>query len=142
MVTKSLPQTGNPRFGVALSEMDRWFDRFFNGDTVTAWNSPMALWEEGDRVYIEFEFPGVKKEDLEVVVQNGKLTIAGERKPAQGQRNYWHNERRYGRFERVFTLPETIDAESIKAELNGGLLLVTLAKRPEAQPKRIDVQVG
>jgi len=142
MVSRTLPAAQNAqRLGLAFGEMDRWFDRFFAGEsTPTGWLAPMATWDENDRTYVEMELPGVTKDELEIVVQDGKLLVAAERKLPTDGRQYRHNERRYGRFERLFALPETVDPESITAELTDGVLLVSLARRPEAQPRRIEIQ--
>jgi HSP20 family protein len=100
------------------------------------------VWEDAQHLYAEAELPGVSKDDLELVVLDGKLHIIATRQPPSEERRYWHNERKYGRFERVLYLPEAIDAETINAELRDGVLTVTLSKKPEAQPKRIAVKTS
>lgn len=105
-------------------------------------SAPVALWEDGDRLWLEVDLPGVNSEDLDVSVHEGKLYIRGERKLAEPDRKYLVNELRHGKFEHVLGLPETLDYESVDATLNGGVLQVSLAKRPEAQPKRIEVKVN
>lgn len=150
MVTNSLPSINRNRFPVDLSqgfeaarqEMDRLFDRFFPRDArglSPSWYAPLAIWDDNEQLHVEVELPGVSKDDLEVVVHQGMLRIAGERKAPEGQRNYWHSERRYGRFERSLTLPEGLDWDSIQADLKDGVLCITLSKKPEAQPKKITV---
>ena len=68
--------------------------------------------------------------------------MAYDRPAPEGKRNYWLNERGYGRFERVIRLPETVDDDSIQAQLDAGVLRVTLGKKAELQPKKITVQVA
>lgn len=148
-----LPAVRTPRFGLTLpdpfssmrQELDQLFDRFF-GDSgsvaPSSWYGPVALWEDDRHLYLEVEMPGVCKDDLELTVRDGSLRIAGERKAPEGDRKYWYNERRYGRFERVVSLPEAVDRDSIEAELHDGILRVTLTKKPEAQPKRISVKAN
>lgn len=139
-----------PRFAIAVPrhlaeverEMDQLMGRFFgaNGNQESAhWCAPSSLWEEEGHWYVELELPGVKQEDIEVTLEKNSLRIAAERKAPEVERKYWHQERAYGRFERLFTLPETIDPEGIEAELVDGVLRLTLAKKPEAQPRKITV---
>lgn len=148
-----LPTISLSRFGTTQPsslarvrrEMDELFDRFFgegNGSSLVpgAWYAPVALWEDDEHLYLEVEVPGVFQDDLELTVHQGTLRISGERKAPEADRESWYNERRYGRFERVISLPEAVAADSIKAELHDGILHVTLTKKPEAQPKRIPVK--
>lgn len=136
----------NQRFPKSLEsvqrEMDTLLDQFFgNGRSNQAWYAPASLWEGEEHFHIEMEVPGVSQDDIELTFEKGVLRIAAERKPADEKRKYWHQERRYGRVERLVTLPESVDPESIEAELSDGVLQVTLAKKPEAQPKKITVKV-
>ena len=124
------------------SEVDTLFDRFFGGDggsLAPAWGGlPVAMWEDDDRIYIEAELPGATEKDIEVTVHNGLLFIRGERRPVEG-RNYLYNGRLFGRFERVITLPEAVDAENVQARLADGLLSIALSKSPAAKPKKVTV---
>jgi HSP20 family protein len=136
-------------FGPAQREMDRMLDDFFGigsrGELPTtngAWLAPLTLWEDGERFFVEVELPGVHAADVDASIENGTLRIVAERRAAEGEgRKYWHEERRYGSVVRTVALPETVDAESIEADLHDGVLSLTLAKRPEAKPKRIEVKV-
>ena len=132
------------RVGVAAAEVDRWFDRVFGVQPSAAAGSslPVAVWEENDHAYIEIELPGVAKEDLDITVEQGRLTVAAERKAPEAERQYWACERRYGRFERSFQLPKNFDADSIKADLSAGVLTLTLAKKPEAQPRKVEIRTN
>ena len=130
-------------------EVDSLFDRFFgefagsaNGGMTRGWNAPVAIWDDETHVYVEVEVPGVCRDDLEVVVHDGQLWIQGERKSIDEDRNYWHNERTFGRFERLIALPNVVDADSIEAEMHDGVLSVKLTKKPEAQPKKIAIRAG
>jgi HSP20 family protein len=141
-----VPVLTNSRFDFGVGQMDRLFDQLFDGLHAGAqadgWSSPWAWWEDGGHVYLELEMPGVKTGDLELVAHEGKLTIKGKKSATEGDRKYRHNNRRYGQFERAIVLPETVDAENVTAELRDGVLYITLAKLPKAQPKRITVQIG
>jgi HSP20 family protein len=124
-------------------DMDTLFDQFFgNGRTAQAWYAPASLWEDEERFHIELEVPGVEHDGVDLTFEKGVLKITAERKPSDEKRKYWHQERRYGRVERFVSLPESVDPESIEAELRSGVLHVTLAKKPESQPKKINVKAG
>ena len=123
-------------------EVDTLFDRFFGGDggsLTQAWGGvPVAMWEDDDRISIEAELPGATEKDIDVTVHNGLLFIRGERRPVEG-RNYLYNGRLFGRFERVITLPEAVDADNVQARLAAGVLLIELSKSPQAKPKKVTV---
>jgi HSP20 family protein len=144
MLQNMLPTLSTPRFGSlwsASAEMDRLFDGFFNGScNVAGTFLPLSVWEDNEHVYIEAETPGAKIDDIELVFHDGALRLAYTRTAPEGERNYWLNERGYGRFERVIRLPETVDENSIQAALNAGVLEVTIGKKPELQPRKISVQ--
>ena len=76
------------------------------------------------------------QENVDLTFEKGVLRISAERIPDDEKRKYWHQERRFGRLERYVTLPESVDPESIEAELRSGVLHVALAKMPESQPKK------
>jgi HSP20 family protein len=82
--------------------------------------------------------------DIDVRMENGSLTIRGERKfEAKKEEGGWHRvERAYGSFERVFTVPDTVDAEKVKADYKNGTLTITLPKKEVAKPRQIKVQVS
>jgi HSP20 family protein len=126
-----------------VNRLDSLFDRFFGEDggfagQAMSW-APVAMWEDDDHVHVEAELPGVKDEDVDVNFHNGMLFIRGERKPEEGRR-YLYNGRPYGRFERVVTLPEAVDADAVQAALTDGILRIDLPKRPEAKPKKITLK--
>ncbi len=102
----------------------------------------MDIFENKDQVVIEAELPGMKPEDVNISIENNVLTIQGERKFEKKEEsdNYHRIERRYGSFTRSFTLPPTVNPDDIKAEFDNGLLRVTIAKREEAKPRRIEIK--
>ncbi len=99
---------------------------------------------EKDQMYIyAVELPGVKKEDVKLLVKDGTLVLEGERKEPQmgdGAQKI-RGEIAYGKFQRTLPLPENADLEKIRAEYKNGLLLVTVEKKEETKPRMIDVQV-
>jgi HSP20 family protein len=105
---------------------------------------PVDVFEDGQKIVLKFEIPGVKQEDLDVRIENDILHVSGERKfeAETHEQNYHRIERRYGVFARSFTLPATVDTNSVQATYDNGVLTIALAKRAEAQPKQIKVAVG
>ena len=137
MVSYMKPVDG--RLGTA--PVEQFFNHVFGQDGGRS-PLPVAVWQDDDHAYIELEMPGVAKEDLDIVVENGRLSVSAERKVPEGERHYWVNERRYGQFQRLFNVPEAYSAESIQADLTNGVLTLTLTKRPEAQPRKVEVKVS
>jgi HSP20 family protein len=123
-------------------EFDTLFNQFFRAEEVAMWRAPASIWEADNTFHIEVDAPGVAKEDVELTFDKGALQITMERKAPEGERTNWHNERGYGKVSRSVSLPETVDPETITAELTNGVLHVTITKLPEAQPKKIDVKVS
>lgn len=107
--------------------------------------TPSADISETDTAYlIKAEIPGVKKEDVKVTIQDGMLTIQGERKMEKEEKDkkYHRIERSYGSFMRSFRLPDDADESGVKAEFKDGMLNVTLNKSEKAKPKSINVSVS
>ena len=102
------------------------------------------IYEDAQKVVLRLELPGIDEKDLDIRVENHNLTVRGERKMEQEekQENYHRIERRFGSFYRAFTLPTAIDAENISASYTAGVLKLELNKKPEAQPKQIKVNVA
>ena len=131
------------------NRLSRFFGRRTNGRerddiTLADWE-PLADITEDDKEYvIKAELPDVKREDVKVTVENGVLTIAGERKfeKEEKKKKYHRVERGYGTFVRSFTLPDDADASKVKAEFKNGLLTVHLPKSENAKPKQIEVNIA
>jgi HSP20 family protein len=112
--------------------------------TTPEW-APLVDIAEDDKEYlIKVELPEVQKDDVKVTVENGTLTIAGERKAEKEEkgRKFHRVERYFGRFERNFTIPDDAAGENVKAEFKDGVLRVHLAKSEKARPKQIEVKVA
>lgn len=129
-------------------ELDRLFDqRLANDDTsasVANWTPPVDIREEDDRFVLHADIPGVKPEDIEITMENSVLAIAGSRESesALEKEGYRRVERVSGRFFRRFTLPDTADAEGIKARSQDGVLEVTIPKQAKVMPRKISVDVN
>jgi HSP20 family protein len=105
---------------------------------------PVDIYEDEHKLVLKLEIPGIRQEDLDVQMENNTLTVKGERSfQSEGKEENFHRvERRYGSFYRAFTVPNTIEAESIKAEYDAGVLRLELQKKPESKPKQIKVNVA
>jgi len=112
--------------------------------TVTEWAPLVDISEDEKEYCIRAELPGVKKEEVKVTVENGVLSISGERKYEKEEKNrkYHRIERAYGNFLRSFSLPDDADGSKVSAEFKDGVLYVHLAKDEKAKPKAIEVKVG
>ena len=112
--------------------------------TVAQW-LPLVDITEDDREYlIKAELPEVRKEDVKVTVENGVLTLSGERKfeKEEKDKRYHRIERAYGSFTRSFSVPDDADDSKVSAEFKDGVLTVRLVKSEKSRPKAIDVKVG
>lgn len=112
--------------------------------SVCQW-APLVDVAEDDKAYlIKADLPEVKKDEVKVTVENGVLTISGERKfeKEEANKRYHRVERAYGSFARSFNIPEDADAESVQAEFRDGVLQVRIAKSEKARPKSIEVKVS
>ena len=112
--------------------------------TTASFVPAVDVYEDEKKIVLKLEVPGIAEKDLDVSVENHTLTVKGERKFAaeEKEENFHRIERRYGSFYRAFTLPQTVDTESIDSKYENGVLKIELKKKPEAQPKQIKVNVG
>jgi HSP20 family protein len=129
-------------FRRSLSEMEPLFRR-----TLEVGRAPAVDIIEKDNAYeVTADLPGFDEKNIEVKLQNGSLSIKGERKSEKEEKkkDYHLTEREFGSFERRFTLPEGVDPDKIEANLKKGVLTVTLPKKPEAQKpaKKIEVKAA
>jgi HSP20 family protein len=102
----------------------------------------LNVWEDADAIHVEAELPGLDLKDLEIYVTGGnQLTLKGERKPNLPEKGVWHRqERSFGSFTRVLTLPYPVDADKVDARFENGVLLLKLAKHEAAKPRKIPVK--
>jgi HSP20 family protein len=121
------------------------FSRNDDGDLMRgAWSPQVDIFENKDQIVLEAELAGMRPEDVNISIENNVLTIHGERKfeKKDEQDNFHRVERSYGSFTRSFTLPPTVAAENANAEFENGVLRLTLAKREEAKPRRIEIKAA
>ena len=118
---------------------------FEPAETTSIWAPPTDIVESEIAVEIVADLPGVKQEAIELKVEKGSLTLKVERKAPEKSEKSENactcSERPYGVFERSFTLGDRLDVEKISASYEAGVLRVTVPKKPEAQPRRIEVKV-
>ncbi len=127
--------------------MQRELDRITNGDwaegMVTA-AYPVDIHEDENHLFIEAELPGFKKEEIDLTLENGVLTITAQRSEEhekdRDKRTRHLHERRFARVQRAFTLPTTVDESKVDAKLDDGVLKITLNKREEVKPRKITVK--
>ncbi|MGZ4819072.1 MAG: Hsp20/alpha crystallin family protein [Terriglobales bacterium] len=112
--------------------------------TTSSFVPPVDIYEDEQNIVLKLEVPGIDQKDIDVRMENNTLTVRGERKfeKEEKEENFHRVERRYGSFFRAFTLPNTVDAENVHAEYDNGVLKIKLAKKAEAKPKQIKVNVG
>lgn len=112
--------------------------------TVADWIPTVDISETDAEYLIKAELPEIKKEDVKVTVEDGVLTILGERRQEKEEKGkkYHRVERSYGSFVRSFTLPESVDEGAVKAEYKDGVLNLHLPKTEKVKPKTIDVKVA
>jgi HSP20 family protein len=142
------------------SEVDRLFDHFAASLRIPRWRSmfevdPIGLYGssfsfpapaveviEDDKMYkITAELPGLEQKDIEVVISGDMLTLKGEKRFEKEEKDWHVSERAYGSFQRTFMLPDTIDRETIAADLAKGVLTITLAKAADRQKAEKKVEI-
>jgi HSP20 family protein len=141
-----------PGFGRLTSirdEIDRLFEAplaelAHSSQLLSGWSPAFDVYEDKDNFYVRAELPGMKKEDIDLSMHNGSLSVSGERKDDEKlkEAEVYRAERFFGRFLRTITLPAQVAVDKIKAQYKDGILSVTLPKAEEAKPKHIDVKVS
>jgi HSP20 family protein len=133
-------------------EIDRLFDSVLwnpgsNGPTgLQSWMPPMDIHDEDDLLRFSFEIPGVNPDDVNVTVENGVLTVSGEKKfekkTGDEKKGPYSVERRYGRFERSIALPQSVDTDKVTAQYENGVLTLELPKSAESRKRKIEIGRG
>src|SRR5882672_6487393 len=147
------PEVANwPGFGRLSSlrdEIDRLFEAPWNalGQTsqlLSGWTPAFDIFEDKDNLVVKAELPGMKKDDIQISLHDGSLSISGERKSESKNEDaeVYRSERFFGRFRRTVGLPTPVNPDTVKALYKDGILTVTLPKTEEAKPKQIDVSVS
>lgn len=127
-----------------FGDMDRMLAGFFrpiSGSGTDVWTPALDVRETADEFIVDAELPGLSKSDVDITVEDGVLTLSGERRMEEQteDKGYRRVERRYGSFSRSLTLPRDIDAENVSASFKDGLLTVHVPKKETAKPRSIKI---
>jgi HSP20 family protein len=146
-IVKYAPFSGFESFP-GLKAFEDSMNRLFTTEpNARPWIPPVDIRETENELIVKADVPDVKFEDIDVRMENGTLTLRGERhfekETEEKDKGGWHRvERSYGTFERVFTLPDSVDPEGVKADYTNGTLTITLPKKEIAKPRQVKVQVS
>jgi len=142
----SAPWSALDHWGNLRDELNSFFDMPFwssfgrTGQLFTGWSPALDLYESGDQFVAVVELPGMRKEDIDISLHDGTLTIGGERKrESNNSETAQRTERYVGTFRRSILLPTRVDPSKVAATYEDGILKVTLPKAEEAKPKQIQV---
>jgi HSP20 family protein len=133
-----------------MNRMNRLFRESYSPEvpddslTTTTFAPPVDIYEDEHNITLKLEVPGIDEKDINVSVENSTLTVHGERKieKEEKEENFRRVERQYGSFTRSFTLPSSVESGQVSAHYDKGVLKIKLAKKAEAKPKQIKVNVG
>ena len=136
-------------FSALQDRMNRIFRESYSPEgpeealTTSNFAPPVDVYEDEHNITLKIEVPGIDEKDIDVSIENNTLTVRGQRRLEKDEKeeNFQRVERMYGSFTRSFTLPNTVDLEQVTAHYDKGVLKVRLAKRAEAKPKQIRVNV-
>jgi HSP20 family protein len=132
-----------------INRMSRLFRESYSPEapeealTTTSFAPPVDIYEDEHNITLKLEAPGIDEKDIDVRIDNNTLTVHGERKieKEEKEENFRRVERQYGSFTRSFTLPSSVDVSQVSADYAQGVLNIKLAKKAEAKPKQIKVNV-
>ncbi|HEV7868161.1 MAG TPA: Hsp20/alpha crystallin family protein [Chthoniobacteraceae bacterium] len=151
LIRYQLPEASNwpsfDRLSTVRDEIDRLFDLSWptrDSGLFSGWSPALDVHDDKENFVVHLELPGMKKEDINLSLHDGMLTVSGERKQEREQKNggSFRSERYFGKFQRSVTLPALVDASKVSASYKDGVLIVTLPKSEEAKPKQIEVSVS
>jgi HSP20 family protein len=133
-----------------MSHMNRLFRESYSPEgpeealTTTSFAPPVDVYEDEHTIILKLEVPGIDEKDIDVRIEGNTLTVHGERRfeKEEKEENFRRIERQYGSFTRSFTLPSSVDPGQVSADYHQGVLNIKLAKKAEAKPKQIKVNVG
>jgi HSP20 family protein len=131
-------------FPAGLRVFQDSLSRLFSEPASRPWSPAVDIYETENELVLKADLPDVDPKNVGIQLENGTLTLKGERKfeEQKNGKGFHRIERSYGSFVRAFSLPDTVDAEHVKADYKNGVLTVTLPKKEVAKPKTINVQVS
>lgn len=143
------PDTGLPaqlgnRVSRVFDEMFRGFPFELDGVVTSAWMPACDVFESENEVKVVLELAGVRPDDVKITIEHNRLTVSGEKRQESEDRSHrvHRYERIYGRFERSFLLPATVDADQIDAQYSNGVLTVIMPKVEKARPRQIPIRTS
>src|SRR5512142_17470 len=129
-------------------EMDRLIDTVWGRQSAepVTWSVPADVVETENEIRCTLEVPGLKPTEIDITVENNVLTVSGEKKfevrEGEEARGTYHQERRYGRFDRSFILPRNVDSSRVNASYDNGVLTIALPKTEESKPRKVQISAG
>jgi HSP20 family protein len=145
-LVKFAPFVSTEDFPAGLRLFQDSISRLLSEDGIQArpWSPAVDIVETENELVLKADVPGVELKDIDIQLENGTLTVKGERQSEKEEKGkgFHRMERSYGAFVRYFTVPDTVDAEHVKADYQAGVLTITLPKKEIAKPKAIKVQVS
>jgi len=139
--------TSFDRLASLRDEMDRLFDFTWptrDSGLFSGWSPALDVHDDKDNFVVSVELPGMKKDEIDISLHDGVLTVSGERKNEREQKEgeSFRSERYFGKFQRSVTLPAAVDSKNVKATYKEGVLTIHLPKAEEAKPKQIAINVS
>ena len=138
-------QTGLEDYPTGLRLFQDSLSRLFSEPASRPWSPSVDIFETENELVLKADIPDVDPKAVGIELENGTLTLKGERKfedHQNGHKGFHRIERSYGSFVRAFSLPETVDGEKVKADYKNGVLTITLPKKEVAKPKTINVEIS
>jgi HSP20 family protein len=131
-------------FPVGVRLFQDSLSRLFSEPASRPWSPAVDIFENQNELVLKADVPDVDPKNIGIQIENGTLTLKGERKFEEEKNNkgFHRVERSYGSFVRAFSLPETVDGEKVKADYKNGVLTVTIAKKEVAKPRTINVEIS
>jgi HSP20 family protein len=151
LIHYQFPQLSNwssfDRLNSLRDEMNRLFDFSWpsrDSGLFSGWSPALDVFDDKNDLIVKVELPGMKKDEIDLSLHDGVLTISGERKQEREEKEgeSFRSERYFGKFQRSVTLPTAVDASKVNASYKDGILMVDLPKAEEAKPKQIAVSVS
>ncbi len=135
------------RLAALRDDMDRLFDFSWpspDSGLFSGWSPALDVHDDKDSLFVTVELPGMKKDEIDISLHDGVLTVSGERKQEREQEEgaTFRSERYFGKFQRSVTLPSRVDSGKVRASYHDGVLTIELPKVEEAKPKTIEVSVS
>jgi HSP20 family protein len=143
-IAKYNPFAPFDEFPAGLRLFEDTVSRLLSEPAARPWSPAVDIFETENELLLKADLPGLEMKDIDIQIENGTLTLRGERKYEQTSKDggFHRVERGYGGFARYFSLPDTVDPEKVKAEYKNGVLTVTLPKKEIAKPRQIKVEIA